>query len=500
MSRWLVSRRYREHAGLSAAFLISRILLHFFGLRMHLELGWMFLADPTELDARLLETAAYFHVFPPGMNLLTGVLLKLAPEHLAALAQTLFMGVGLVLANAFYYLCRRLLARRPALAVTLAFCVTPQCLFFEHLYLYTELVACLLCVSCALFHHASRRGALGSWLALFLVCAAIGWLRSTFHLAWFVAVVMLAAWLHPAQRRRIALASLGPFLLLGALYVKNWAIFGVFASSSWLGGNLSQVTVARMPKAEREAWQREGKLSPYAGISVFAGPERYARFFPEQRLEGMPDSVNRLDRPSVGAPNYNHWWLYEVNRARGEDALTYVRERPFAYLETVASGVSALFSPSTTWHPVKGDENPHAEHRRVLGGYERLYNGLVHEGFLAPVGFYAFLPLVLGLSWWKALGWRRSGKGRVAARASTLCFASFQVLYVAAVSSLVTYGEASRFRYQVEALIWLLAITAVVALGRPSNWLRRLRAVRSVRPPEALPERFQERQALHGDR
>jgi hypothetical protein len=483
---WFGSRRYREYAWLSAAFVVSRLVLHVIGLRMHLELDWMFLADPGDLRGRLLETVVYFHAFPPAMNLLTGVLLKLAPDHLESLTRTLFLVAGLVLANALYYLCRRVLRRRRALAVTLAFCVIPQCLFFEHLYLYTELVACLLCLSCALFHDASRRGTWASWVGLFLVCAAIGWLRSTFHLLWFVAVVALAAWFNPAQRRRIALAAFGPFLLLSALYLKNWGIFGAFAASTWFGGNLSQVTVARMPKAEREAWQRDGKLSAYAGISMFAGPERYAPFFREQRLDGMPDTVNRLDRPSVGAPNYNHWWLREVNRARQRDAFTCLREQPLSYLENVASGMAAMFSPSTTWHPVKGDKNPHADHRRVLGGYENLYNGLVHEVFLAPVGFYAFLPLVLGLALWKAARWGRGARGRVAARVSTIRFASFQVLYVVAVSSLVTYGEASRFRYQIEPLIWFVATAAAVALGRPKNWARRFRAWRSAPPSEIL--------------
>jgi hypothetical protein len=497
--QWLDSRRLRDHARLTAVFLASRVLLYFAGLRMHLELGWMFLADPADLRERLLETVYYFHAYPPGMNLLTGFLLKLAPDHLDVLAQGLFWVSGLVLVNALFYLCRSVLSRRPALLVCFAFAAIPQCLFFENLYLYTELVASLLCLLCAWFHHASRRGTWASWAGLFFACAVIGWVRSSFHLAWFVATVALAAWCNPEQRRRIALAALGPSLLLAALYFKNWATFGTFASSSSLGGNLSQVTVARMPKAERAEWQRQGRLSPYADISVFAGPERYAAFFREQHLPGMPESVNRLDRPSLNAPNFNHWWLQDVNRARRSDAVTYVREHPLGYLDTVESNLVALFSPSTTWHPVKGDKGPHAGHRRVLGSYESLYNGLVHEAFLAPVGFYAFLPLVFGLALFRAAKWARTAKGRVAARVSTIRFASFHVLYIVVVSCLVTYGEMSRYRYAVEPLIWFLAAVGLSSLGRPKNWERRFRAkLRLARRTEALPERLQERRALQG--
>lgn len=471
---------------------------------MHVDLGWMFLADPVDLRERLLETVYYFHAYPPGSNLVTGLLLKLAPEHFAALAQGLFWFAGLVLVNALYYLLRSVVSRRPALLASLAFSLLPQALFFENLYLYTELVASLLCLACACFHHASRRGTWAGFLGLFFVCASIGWLRSSFHLIWFVAVVALALLQNPLARRRIALSAVGPGVLLSALYLKNWAVIGSFASSSSLGGNLSQVTVARMPKEERAEWQRQGKLSPYASISVFAGPERYSGFFRESRRPGMPDSVNRLDRPSLSRPNYNHWWLDEVNRARRADAFTYLREHPARYLENVTENLTALFSPSTRWHPVKGDGNPHLDHGRVLGGYVTLYDGLVHEAFLAPVGVYAFWPALFGLSLWKAAKWTRTGRrrpgGRVAARAATLWFVAFQVVYVIAVSCLVTYGEMARYRFAVEPLLWFLGAAGLVSLGRPRNWPRRFRAWRSARRAEALPERAREREALqsHG--
>jgi len=503
-THWLTSRRARDHSRLSLLFVVSRVLLYWAGLRIHVDLGWMFLADPADLRERLLETVYYFHAYPPGTNLVTGLLLKLAPEHFAGLAQVLFWLAGLVLVNALYHLLRCVVSRRPALLASLAFSLIPQSLFFENLYLYTELVASLLCLACVCFHHASRRGTWASWLWLFSVCAVIGWLRSSFHLVWFLAAVVLAIGQNPLQRRRIALSAVGPGLLLSVMYLKNWAVLGSFSASSSLGGNLAQVTVARMPKAERAEWQRQGKLSPYAGISVFAGPERYRGFFREQRLEGMPDSVNRLDRPSLNAPNYNHWWLSEVNRARREDALVYLREHPREYLGNVADNLTLWFSPSTRWHPVKGDGNPHTAHARVLGGYVPLYDGLVHEAFLAPVGVYALLPLFFGLSLWKASRWARAGRkhprGRVAARVATIRFVAFQVVYVLAVSCLLTYGEMARYRYAVEASIWFLVVVGLSSLGRPRNWHRRFRAWRSARRAEALPERPRERQALqsHG--
>ena len=66
----------------------------------------MWLADPADLRGRLAETLFYLHAFPPGMNALTGMLLKLGGSP--ALAYALFLVLGVVLVNALFYLCRAL--------------------------------------------------------------------------------------------------------------------------------------------------------------------------------------------------------------------------------------------------------------------------------------------------------------------------------------------------------------------------------------------------------
>ena len=59
----------------------------------------MWLSDPADLRDRLLETLYYCHAFPPGMNLLTGLLLKLGGFHAATLALATFWALGLVIVN-----------------------------------------------------------------------------------------------------------------------------------------------------------------------------------------------------------------------------------------------------------------------------------------------------------------------------------------------------------------------------------------------------------------
>src|SRR5882724_4990158 len=384
--------RFREHAGQSALFLLGRGLVDLAGLRLNFVLDWMFLGDPEDLRTQLLRTAYYAHASPPGMNLLTGLLLKLGAGHAAMLAHGVLTLSGLVLVNALFRLFRVFGFRFPvALAVATAFSLIPQSLYFEHLYIYTVPTAALLTLSAVLFHRGVVRASFASWLAFFLVCAAIGWLRSTFHLVWFLAMIGLALVFGGARtgRLRVLAATTGPAVLLLALYLKNLAVFGVFGATTYGPVNLTQVTVRRTPAAQREAWVREGKLSAYAAIDVFSGPEAYLPLLGSPDNREWPPMLNHLDRPSIGRPNFNHWFYLQINPQRRRDALRCLAARPGAYAGSVLVNLEGFFSPSTQWHPWDGTErSPHAQHRQVLGRYESAYNTAVHRLPIAPVGFY----------------------------------------------------------------------------------------------------------------
>jgi hypothetical protein len=83
----------------SLIYVASRALLAWAGMPFGFDLDWMWLADPSDLRERLSETLWYFHAFPPGMDLLTGGLLKAGGDHAAGLARAVFWCLGLALAN-----------------------------------------------------------------------------------------------------------------------------------------------------------------------------------------------------------------------------------------------------------------------------------------------------------------------------------------------------------------------------------------------------------------
>ncbi len=225
----------------------------------------------------------------------------------------------------------------------------------------------------------------------------------------------------------------------------------------------------------RDRWIRDGTLSPFAAVSAYAPPRAYARFFATPGLPGWPQQVTRLEHVAVRAPNFNHWWLIEVHRARNADVRRYFRERWFEYPATVLAGLSDYLGPSTSWHPRAGlPDAPHAGHRAVLGTWETVYNRAIHTLPFAPVGVYVFLPFAWMWAAWRAWVLTRSDAACDRARGALLAFLAFQVLYVTAASTMLTFLESSRYRFQVEPLIW--ALTAACAAWL---WNRR----RDVSPP-----------------
>lgn len=451
---------------------MGRVALHLAGLRFNFILDWMFLADPADLRERLFETVYYFHAYPPGMNLLTGAILNLAGEGADSLARAVFCGFGAILVNSLFYLLQAVGLSSPvSLFVALAFALTPQSIFFEHLYLYTLPTAALLGLAAALFHRALSRPSFEVWFAFFSTCCAIGWIRSTFHLAWFFGMVALAVWAAQTSNRRLVIRAAGfPAALLLTLYLKNLALFGAFASASSSSGNLTHITISRMPRDLRADWIEEGKLSRFAALSGYASPRDMLPYFATSESLDWPE-LSALERATVGAPNFNHWFYLEANEKRVDDALYYVRQRPFEYVLSVVENVKNILGPSTTWHPHdRTERSPHREHRKAIGGFESLYNRLVHQTFLSPVGVYVLLPVVWLLAARRALG-GTEGKLKRPVR-GLVVFALLQILYVIALSALVNFGEASRYRYQIEAMIWLL--TAFVI----ASWLKKGRGSR----------------------
>lgn len=465
-------RKVPDAAWLALAFLASRAVLLACGLHFNFDLDWFVLPDPVYLRDDLLRTLWNFHSFPPGWAALTGVLLKLSPEHTAVLAHAVFIGLGLLLTLSLFSLARLIgLSRGGAMALALGFSLTPPALYFENLYHYEFIVTALLTWSAVLFHRALRARSARAWAGFFAVCAALGFFRSMMPLSWFLVVAGLAVLLARRARKQVLLGALLPLVALLGLSLKNLVVFGVFGAHTQ-DGNLLMATADQLPDDVHRAWEAEGKLSHF-GKRPFAGPRTFLPSFSDEPQWAHP-TLTDLERPSFGSPNFNHWVFLRVNVERRRDVLAYLREYPGAFVERAWNrGLRASLSPSTRWHPRTGTAaSPHFEHRQVLGAWEDLWNRFVHESFFAPVGLYALLPV--GLLWavWRARRLLAADDDAQRALGGWWCFVLAQVLWVGALMSAATVGEHARYRFVIEAFLWLVMAGAVSDLVSRLRWRR----------------------------
>jgi 4-amino-4-deoxy-L-arabinose transferase-like glycosyltransferase len=461
-----VARDKQFYAVLTGTYVLSRALLVALGVRFSADYGWQHFHDVELLKHRLWESLLHTHAFTPFINLLAGVVLKASEQHAVAIYQVLYLALGGAFINALGYLLDALGFRRAvAIGTALAFSLTPGFVYFENLLHYEFIAAALLTVAAALFHRALSAPTWWRWFAIFLVCAAIAYVRTTFHLVWLLAMVVLAVAFQRQKWRAILSASLFPIVLVTALYAKNQYMFGIFGTSSNFGANLAYPTIRQLTKTELARWIKEGKIHPVSAVNVYAGPEEYAAWIDVSQKRGVP--VLDDFRRSNGQVNYNHWSYGEVSKLRMRDNRYYLSQRKWAYARTVLKSLAKFFRPTSTWHP-HDKKGPHAANRKVLGGWERLYNGILHTFPTRPLGLYVIvIPAVL-VAAWRALHTVWRARFEQHAREKTLLVMAFICLYVPVLSCLVTTAELSRYRLMIEAFLWLLCLSLVPLRGRPS--------------------------------
>jgi hypothetical protein len=370
-----------------------------------------------------------------------------------------------------------------AFAVALGFALSPPTLLFERSFTDTYPAAVLVALSAALLYRAWKEPSVAAWLWFFSACATLGLLRSTFHLIWLVAVLTGTVGLQKRDARADVLrGALGPLLVLLGLYLKNLALFGLFAPGSHSAFAHHALT-NRVAAAEKAAFLERGVLSPLAALPVYAPPRAYEPYFVAPP-PWSPALLTSYDRPTIGTPNYNHRFLLDAEHVARKDALNAIRERPLRYVALVAQTVGTFLGPSTRYHPHdKSERSPHASHRRLLGGYETLYETVVHRFPFRPVGLYVLLPLSLTWAFRRARSLAREGRPSERAKAAVLFYSVFTVVFIASATMPFASTEAARFRYAVEPLIWLLVTLSLApVLGPLLTRLRARSAPESGRP------------------
>ncbi|NDF11649.1 MAG: hypothetical protein EB060_02395 [Proteobacteria bacterium] len=358
LPRLFLRRKYLLlHLLLLSVYLVSELALVTFNgspARTH----WQFL-DLGLLKDDLLESLYLLHAQPPLMNLLLGLALKIGDGHHRMTLYVLQM--ALVVANGFMLsrICQRFALPR---FVTWIVFLSPSFYlysnwFFETFYTFTFMNMVLLGISefnrrqgCIFF--LAGLGLLSSTHALFHPLLVLLFALGTFF---FIEKHLTLLYDRPYFMTVMTAALLIPFLVV----IKNYTVFGVPTTSSWLGCNLSQVTV-----------HTEDRFNAFAPF--------------DDNIEiGTKDALNTPTRECCNNPNFNYFGMLLRCDALQYSSIHWIGEHSKEYVKNILATLRTQLEERGYNYAFISSE------WTTLG---KTYFGLFEEA-IAPVDF--ILPLFI---------------------------------------------------------------------------------------------------------
>jgi hypothetical protein len=476
-------------AVIAAAFIGSRLLFRFLGIRFDTEplnFYWQYV-DPALLQHDLWRSIFYLERQPPAYNLFLGAILHLAPTHLEAAYQAVYLGLGLALSLSLFALMDRMdVDRYIALAIALVFTLSPSTVLYENLLFYEQPLTSLFCVAALFLHRYASNGRVLDGFVFFSCLGLISGIRAIYHLAWFAAIAGFVVVALPQWRRRTLLAFSLPAILLLSFYAKHIIVFrnlvpgqGVYTPLNWV-----IVVRNRLPPNLLEPLFASGKISPSLKTNLLSIFELYSdtevRDSALARLVPIPPKtgIAVLDEcvKSTGSFNLNCVWAQDIADVYGKDARVVLRTYPRIYREMVIDNILRYCLPDTHGWPLDGrtgDKNADIL-ARPLAVYNLFTFGTWPPVWNRPWLGYLALPVLLGFGCFRVTRMfrdvmRRHEKIEHPA-AITLAFVMFNVLFLTVVVVLLSYGDHNRYRSEVStyyALLLGMFLTSCIRRTRP---------------------------------
>ena len=441
---------------LSLAFIALHLVC--FSLGMSFDLSplrcyWQYL-DPFLLRERSWESLYYLHSQPPLFNLFLAVGLRFFKEHSALFFQSVFILLAYLSTILLYRsLILFSVGKKFSLVLCLAFLLHPSFVLYENLLFYPWFEVFLILTSVWSLQKLGVSKNL-MWCHLFFgALAGLCFLRSLFHLLFFLMSAVLVCIYFSSARREILRACVLPLALVLGLYLKNYFEFGFFGSSSWLGLNLANNLMMvhfKEGKSSLPALLRRKPFTPLspAEISSARMPNRYA-IVPALAEPTKRESLSGT--PGFCDANYNHYGYISLSSAYQSAARTYYSAHPEIFLKRLILSWHYFFYPSSRYQRLSGNT-------AKISAWNELWDrfifgritvpgaiGIDDRPFAVYLGLFAGIPVLIGL------GCIYLGRVSVGLRLP-LAYLLFVIVWVALVGNLLEMPENNRFRFSIDPL------------------------------------------------
>ena len=439
-------------AMVAAVFVASRILfyrleIYYWGYNQ----SYLQMLDPEMLTGHLWQSLFYLHAQPPALNLIAGLALKWFPLNHPAAMSWPWKAMGFATAAAMLVLmCDLALPVWLALLVTIVFMLSPESVLYENWFYATYPSICLLALGAMSLARFLRGGRFGWGVAFLGLIALLIVANSSFQLVWFVAALVILNLAAPRRMAPLRRASVIIGLLIAALYLKNWVLFGSFSTSSWFGMNLASMSTAHDDFGDRERLVKDGTLSHSALIVPFSKLSDYG-----PGVAAPLTGIRALDVASKadGSINFNNLAYVKLAQQYGKDARWIILHRPRVYLASLETTFTNQLQPASDYGIL--DTN-----RGRIVWWNRIYDRAL---LVRPAGEVSIsLVFLVGfpLLWASSIVWLwrdYKTRGTLGVEGLVILFMTSTILYVTAVAIFLNFTENDRLRAPIDPYYLVLA-------------------------------------------
>ena len=489
-NRWRLP--HWPYAAVILVFAASR-LVYRFGLHIQFDSSPVYefiqYINPWFVEHDFLRSLLYLHQQAPLQNLLTGGCIRLFGTPAAfTVLQGIYVALGLATILGMLHCMLRLGAARPIATVCAAlYAASPVTVFYENWLLYHAPVAALLTLSLVALLRYYRTGTFGAGLLFYSLFGTASLFYAMLNPLLLVAVTLVLLARPPSADRRcdsprvrMLLALSIPLCVLGLDRARTQVLVGHSQGGAFLWVNLAVKTFYEMRPAEQEVLVRRGLIPiPPRAAFLLIPPSTYGAL----RIPHPPTGVPLLDMESTPDGSVNPHALGIVLVAEKyykEEAIVLLRYAPDAYWRSVLQALTQGYF----WSALDYDETLHSDNRNTLRRLEKKTDILLWpDGNGVPRLVVMALPMTLLYGAYRVLGARALLESERSAVAVISCMLVV-ITYVTLATTLVSYGDFSRYRFNVDSLyVILFALMATdFASGAAHRWRREGARLRSRWP------------------
>ena len=330
------------------AFILSRILYYYFGVRFEFFPSYWQILPLDLLKNDLLKTLFYNFSQPPLLNFLVGLGLKIG-NHILFL-HLFYLIMGLIAFVNFYRILLYFNSAKFSFFLTLILMIMPLTILWENHGYKDYLTMCFL-INCIFYSlKLIDKNYYKQYFFLSINLILISILRETFHYFWVLIFIIFEFFLNKRLKKTIFLFLTTAIFIL-PFYIKNLIIFNKFQIAGWMYENLTQKTlyVQQMKNGEhlflkklifKDDFHFNSFISQLSDLqeNTFQSPLYYI------------DKLNykyKYQHPLLQSETFHNEVMLKVDEIRKKDFFLYLKNYPEVFVVTVFNSLSRHYFNSS---------------------------------------------------------------------------------------------------------------------------------------------------------